>query len=80
MTPRNQSLDMDYSFNIIATLTGSFTDSIGVSLTLTLSQTIANNILHVGCFCANFTGWNDVDVPLYVNEKNTDIFKIFNNS
>ena len=42
-----------------------------------LSQTIANNILHVGCFCANFTGWNDQkDVPLYVNKNNTNIYKV----
>ncbi len=71
---------MDYSFNIITTSTGSFTDMNDVSKTLSLTQTTSNNILRVGCFCANFTGWNDVDVPLYVNEKNTDIFKIFNNS
>ena len=71
---------MDYSFNIIATSTGSYTDMNGLSQTLSLSQTISYNILHAGCFFTNFTGWNDVDVPLYVNEKHTDIFKIFNNS
>ena len=37
--------------------------------------------MHVGCTSvANFTGWNDqTDIPLYVNEKNTDIYKVLNN-
>ena len=37
--------------------------------------------MHVGCtFVANFTGWNNqTDVPLYVNERNTDIYKILKN-
>ena len=37
--------------------------------------------MHVGCTSvANFTGWNDqTDVPLHVNEKITDIYKVLNN-
>jgi hypothetical protein len=51
----------------------------GINKTISFTQTISNNILHVGCFGANFTGWNNqTDVPLYVNELNTDIYKLFN--
>ena len=44
-------------------------------------QTIQNYTLRVGCTSvANFTGQNSqTDVPLYVNEKNTDIYKALNN-
>ena len=48
---------------------------------MSLSQTISNNNLHVGCTSvANFTGWNNqIDIPLYVNGKVTDIYKVLNN-
>ena len=37
--------------------------------------------MHVGCTSvAKFTGWNDQkDVPLYVNQISTDIYKVFKN-
>ena len=80
MTPINPSLDLDYNFSIIASSTGPFVDKDGAAQILSLGQTISNNIFHVGCFCANFTGLNDItDVPLYVNEKYTDVHKVLNN-
>ena len=69
---------MDYFFNIIITQTGILKDMYGIEKTISFTKTISNNILHVGCFGANFTGWNNqTDVPLNVNELNTDIFKLF---
>ena len=60
MTPKQVNLDMDYSFDIITTSTGpSLTDMNGNLYIPSLSQTIYNNIFHLGCFCANFTGWNN---------------------
>ena len=52
---------MDYSFNITTTSKGALQDMYGTvpTPTIYLTQTISNNILHVGCFCANFTGWNN---------------------
>ncbi len=73
---------MDYSFSIITISTGSFINLNAATQTLRLTQTISNNILHVGCSpVANFTGWNNqTDVPLFENEKNIDIYKVLNNS